>query len=88
MTDQGGIVNYARDTWISTQLTAEILFDKDILGVNYNMETINGIIYIAGIAQDEAELNKVIYHARRIKNVKEVVSHVLMKDDPRRKPGP
>ncbi len=88
VTDQGGIVNYARDTWISTQLSADILFDKDILGVNYNMETINGIIYIAGIAQDEAELDKVIYHARRIKNVKEVISHVLMKDDPRRKAGP
>ena len=88
VTDQGGIVNYARDTWISTQLTAEILFDKDIFAVNYNVETINGIIYLAGIAQDQAELDKVIDHARRIKNVKKVVSHVVMKDDPRRAPGP
>ncbi len=88
VTDQGGIVNYAQDTWISTQLTTKILFDMDILGVNYNVETINGIIYVAGIAQDEAELDKVIYHARRIKNVKKVISHVLMKDDPRRKVGP
>ena len=88
VTDQGGIVNYARDTWISTQLTTKILFDKDILGVNYYVETINGIIYVAGIAEDEAELDKVIYHARRIKNVKKVISHVLMKDDARRKAGP
>ena len=82
VTDQGGIVNYAQDTWISAQLTTKILFDMDILGVNYNVETINGIIYVAGIAQDEAELDKVIYHARRIENVKKVISHVLMKDDP------
>lgn len=88
VTDQGGIINYAQDTWISTQLTAELLFDKDILSVNYNVDTINGIIYVAGIAQDEAELDKVIYHARRIKNVKKVITHVLMKDDPRRKAGP
>ena len=88
VTDQGGIVNYAQDTWISAQLTTKILFDKDILGVNYNVETINGIIYVAGIAQDEAELDKVIYHARRIENVKKVISHVLMKDDPSRKAGP
>ena len=88
VTDQGGIVNYALDTWISTQLTTKILFDKDILGVNYNLETINGIIYVAGIAQDEAELDKVIYHARRIENVKKVISHVLMKDDPSRLAGP
>ena len=88
VTDQGGIVNYALDTWISTQLTTKILFDKDILSVNYNLETINGIIYVAGIAQDEAELDKLIYHARRIENVKKVISHVLMKDDPSRLAGP
>lgn len=88
VTDQGGIVNYARDTWISTQLKAEILFDKDILSINYNVETINGIIYVVGIAQDQAELDKVVDHARRIENVKQVVSHVVMKDDPRREPGP
>jgi len=88
VTDQGGIVNYARDTWISTQLKAEILFDKSIYAINYNVETINGTVYVVGIAQDPAELDKVIEHARRIKNVKKVVSHVVMKDDPRRTPGP
>ncbi|MEC9453684.1 MAG: BON domain-containing protein [Pseudomonadota bacterium] len=88
VTDQGGIVNYARDTWISTQLKTEILFDMDILSINYNVETINGIIYVVGIAQDQAELDKVVNHARRIENVKQVVSHVVMKDDPRREPGP
>jgi len=88
VTDQGGIVNYARDTWISTQLKAEILFDKSIYAINYNVETINGTVYVVGIAQDPAELDKVIEHARRIKNVKKVVSHVIMKDDPRRIPGP
>ena len=88
VTDQGGIVNFARDTWISTQLKAEILFDIDVLSINYNVETINGVIYVVGIAQDEAELDKVIDHARRIENVKQVVSHVVMKDDARREPGP
>jgi len=87
VTDRGGIVNYARDAWISTQLKAEILFDSNIYAINYNVETINGIIYVVGIAQDTAELDLVIEQARRIKNVKKVVSHVVMKDDPRRTPG-
>jgi osmotically-inducible protein OsmY len=88
VTNQGGIVNYARDTWISTQLTAEIMFDIDINAVNYNLETINGTIYVVGIARDQAELDKVIDHARRIRNVKQVVSHVILMDDPRRAAGP
>lgn len=88
VTDQGGIVNYARDTWISSQLKAELLFDTEIYAINYNIETLNGIIYIVGIAQNTSELDKVIHHARRINNVKKVVSHVILKDDPRRTPGP
>ena len=88
VTDQGGIVNYARDTWISTQLRAEILFDVDILSINYNLEAVNGVIYLVGIAQHQAELDKVVDHARRIEGVKQVVSHVVMRDDPRRAAGP
>jgi hypothetical protein len=83
-----GVAAVQDDTWISTQLTAEILFDIDIFAINYNMETINGVIYVVGIAQNQAEIDKLIEHARRIKFVKKVVSHVLLKDDPRREPGP
>lgn len=88
VTDQGGILNYARDTWISTQLKTDLLVDSDVLSINYNVETINGIIYLAGIAQNQTELDRVINHARSIQYVKQVVSNVIMKDDPRRNPGP
>jgi len=84
VTDQGGVINFAKDSWISTQLKAEILFDQDIYAINYYIETINGVVYLVGIAQDSEELDKVIEHARRIKNVLKVVSHVIMKNDPRR----
>ena len=85
---QGNIANYVRDTWISAQLKTKILFDTDIISINYNIETINGIIYVIGIAQNQAELDKVIDHAQQMKYVKKVFSHVIMKDDPRRAPGP
>jgi len=44
-------------------------------------------VYLMGIAQDEAELSQVAEHARNIGGVKDVVSHVVLKDDPRR-PAP
>ena len=37
-----------------------------------------------GIAQDQAELERVTGHASNIKGVSRVVSFVLLKDDPRR----
>lgn len=75
---------YASDTWITTQLRSAILFDKDIAGINYSIDTVRGVVYLLGVAQDRAELDRVIDHARNIKYVTKVVNHVLLKDDPRR----
>ena len=88
VTDEGGIVDYARDTWISAQLKGRILLDMDIASINYNIETVNGTVYLLGIARDEVELTKVRGHARAIDDVKRVVSHVIMKEDPRRQATP
>ena len=84
VTDEGGILDYARDTWISAQLKGRLLIDGDVISVNYSVETVNGTVYLLGLAQDEAELVRVIEHARGIEDVKQVVSHVVVKDDPRR----
>lgn len=84
VTDEGGIISYARDSWISTQLKSKLLFDKKILSINYSIETVNGAVYLMGIAQNQQELNRVTNHARTLKYVKRVVSYVRLKTDPRR----
>jgi osmotically-inducible protein OsmY len=75
----GGAMETARDSWITTKLKTEITFDKEIMAVNYSIETVNGIIYLIGTAQSQAELDRVIAHARTIDYVKNVVSHVRIK---------
>ena len=87
VTGEGGILNYAKDRWISGLLEAKLLLDLDILSVNYNISTVNGTVYLLGIGQDENELEQVKAHARSVGGVKRVVNHVIMKDDPRR-PAP
>ncbi len=82
VTDEGGIVNYARDTWIITQLRSKLLLDKNVRAINYNIEVVNGVVYMIGIAQDQAELERVTNHARTIRNVIKVVSHVRLKGEP------
>ncbi len=84
VTNEGGIVDYARDTKIQTELNAQILFAKGVESVNYSVEVVNGVVYLLGVAQNQAELDKVLNIARNLGDVKKVVSHVLLKDDPRR----
>jgi|GEM_PF-225189 len=77
-----GITGWGRDTWISGRLRAAILFDKDIQGVNYTIDTVQSIVYLMGIAQNQAELDKVIAHARQVPYVKQVVSYVKLAGTP------
>ncbi len=69
----------AKDSWITAQLHSKITFDKKILAINYSIETVNGIIYLIGIAQNQAELDRVITHARTIGYVKRITTHVRIK---------
>ncbi len=82
--NEGGITSYARDTLISTRLKTEMLFDKEIQAINYSIETVEGVVYLMGIAQNAAELDRVTNRARNLSYVRKVVSYVRLKDDPRR----
>ena len=76
VTDRGGLIDFALDTWVSTQLRTKLLLDRDIKALNYNVETVNGVVYLIGVARDALELERVTNHARTIKNVQKVISHV------------
>ena len=88
VTAETGILDYASDWWISRRLNTRLLFDIDVLSINYDVETVNGTVYLLGIAQSEEEHKRVRYHASNIGGVKRIVSHVVMKDDPSRPPPP
>jgi len=74
-----GIADVARDTWITTQLTSALTFDRDVRAINYNIETVNGTIYLIGLAQNQKELDHVIARARQISGVLRVINHVQVK---------
>ena len=75
-----GILDTARDGWITTQLFTRMTGDEKILAINYSIETVNGVVYLIGLAQSEAELDRVTGHARDIEHVRRVVSHVRIKE--------
>ena len=78
----GGATGFARDTWITTQLKSALLFDKDVSSINYLVESVGGTVYLIGLAQDRAELNRVMNHARGMSYVKKVVNYVQIKRPP------
>ena len=77
----GGIGGYARDVLISNELRIKLLTDRNIQSINYSVETVGGTVYLMGVAQDQAELDRVTNYARNIAYVQRVVSYVRMKSE-------
>lgn len=73
-------VDLARDSWITAQLKSKLLFDDKIAAINYVVETVNGIVYLIGIGQNQEEVDRVIAHARTINYVRRVINHVRLKN--------
>lgn len=75
---------YIADAGISNRLRYELLIDGSIRSVNYNVETVDRVVFLTGIAVSQGELERAVRKAQSIEGVREVVSHVLLIDDPRR----
>jgi osmotically-inducible protein OsmY len=76
------IRNMMKDGWVTAQLQSKITFDKDVLAINYSIETVSGTVYLIGIAKSQWEVDRVIAHARSLGYVKRVISHVRIKKAP------
>ncbi|WP_025897603.1 BON domain-containing protein [Sneathiella glossodoripedis] len=82
--DENKPASKTSDAWITAKLKTRLVQDLSIKHINYSVDTVNRVIYLMGIAQNQAELNRVKLHARDISGVDGVISHVILKTDPRR----
>ena len=71
----------ARDSWISSKLETTLLLDKEISSIYFSVETVNKTVFLMGVARTQAELDRVVGHAKDIAHVRRVVSYILLKDD-------
>jgi len=67
---------YAKDTWITTQIRSKMLLSAAVHSINYKVITVNKVVYLMGVAQTRSELDEVAYLASRVPNVQKVISHV------------
>jgi osmotically-inducible protein OsmY len=74
------LVQFTKDSMITTQVKSKIFTHRDIKFVNYTIITVDNIVYLFGIARSEEELEKVGDIASKINGVEKVVSHVKIKE--------
>jgi len=79
--DKFSLKNEAKDLLITSQMKVALLANKKVKSVNYQINTVNQIIYIFGIAQNEEERREVINEAKQILDVKNVDATIFLLND-------
>ena len=75
------IFNFADDLVISTKVLAKLMLDEEINSLNYNIETVNKIVYIIGISSSSEEKQKAIELSKEVFGVEEVVDYITVKSE-------
>jgi osmotically-inducible protein OsmY len=79
--DKFSLKNYSKDALITSQLNVAMLTNKKIKIANYNINTVNQVIFVFGIAANEEERREVINEASLIKDVKSVDTTILLVEE-------
>ena len=81
ISESDSILNFADDLVISTKVMAKIMLDEDVNSLNYNIETVNKIVYIIGISRSSDEKQKVIDLSKEVFGVEEVVDYITINSE-------
>ena len=76
VTNKASFTNRAKDLLINKSLQTQLLLDQSINFINFSVDTVNGVVYIFGIARDQAEINRIIKHARNINYVENIINYM------------
>ena len=81
ISDSDSILNFADDLVISTKVMAKLMLDEKVNSLNYNVESVNQIVYIIGISTSIEEKQKVIDLSKEVFGVEEVVDYINIKSE-------
>ncbi len=73
-----------RDYLVTATASTKLAFARNVSSVNYKVITVNGSLYLFGIAENEFEMRKALAIVAGISGVTRVVNHVILKNDERR----
>ena len=81
ISESDNILNFADDLVISTKVSAKLMLDEEVNSLNYNIETVNKVVYIIGISSSSDEKKKAIDLTKEVFGVEEVVEYITIKSE-------
>lgn len=79
VTDAGGVRAVVDDIFIEKAIQTDYLFNSDIDSSNFRVRSVNGVVYLIGLAESRAELAKAVAIVKERSDVRSIVNYVTVK---------
>ena len=76
ISNDDNILSFADDLVISAIIKGKLLLNSETEYMNYSVDTVNGIVYLIGIARSEEERQFVIELSKEVYGVVDVIDYI------------
>ena len=80
VTEKSSIKDTAKDLAASTSIRGNMVADKNIKSVNFNVDVVNGVAYLSGVARSEQEMNLVIAYTKETRYINQLVNYIQLSE--------
>ncbi len=72
------------DSLITAKIKTKLFFNREVVAADFKINTSSGVVYILGIAKNNAQLTETLRVVSKTVGVKRVVNHAILVNDTRR----
>ena len=80
VSEKTSIKDIAKDLTASTTIKSKLVADKNIKSMNFNIDVVNGIAYLSGIARTKKEMNLVLAYTKETRYVNQLVNYIQLSE--------
>ena len=77
-----GSARVLEDKTLTLRLESELTFDRDVKSLNYELQTVDGVVYVIGEASGRRERRRVLHVLSHFPGVRRVESYILLPGEP------
>lgn len=74
-----GLKEFITDKEITAKIKAKLIADPELKALSIDVDTVNGVVTLTGIVENERQKERAVRHAKSVEGVKEVVVNLQVK---------
>ena len=80
VSEKSSIKDIAKDIAASTTIKGKLVADKNIKSVNFNIDVVNGVAYLSGVARTQKEMNLVLAYTKETLYINQLVNYIQLSE--------